>query len=138
MRAARRAIDDSRTGLLLTGRSEGYVVGRPDLEDTIRRLTAYAEAGADCLFAPGIKSKTDIAAVVEAVAPKPVNVLVSSDFTTVSELSALGVRRISVGGALARTAWTGFFQAAREIAQHGTFTSLSRAVPSSELNGAFT
>jgi methylisocitrate lyase len=138
MRAARRAIDDSRTGLLLTGRSEGYVVGRPDLEETIRRLTAYAEAGADCLFAPGIKSKTDIAAVVEAVAPKPVNVLVSSDFTTVSELSALGVRRISVGGALARTAWTGFFQAAREIAQHGTFTSLSRAVPSSELNGAFT
>jgi methylisocitrate lyase len=137
IRAARRAIDDSGTGVLLTGRSEGFIVGRPDLAETIRRLRAYAEAGAECLFAPGIRSPSDIAAVVRAVAPKPVNVLVSGDFTTVAELAAAGVRRISVGGALARTAWTGFLQAAREIAEHGTFSSLGRAIPSAEIQGFF-
>ena len=104
IRAARQAIDDSGTGVLLTGRSEGFIVGRPDLPETIRRLTAYAEAGADCLYAPGIRTKAEIAAVVGAVAPKPVNVLVGSDFTTVAELAEAGVRRISVGGALARAA----------------------------------
>src|SRR2546423_2389111 len=106
--AARQAIDDSRTGILLTGRSEGFIAGRPDIDETLRRLVAYASAGADCLYAPGLRSIADIKAVVAAVAPKPVNVLVSSDFTTVDELRDAGVRRVSVGGALARTAWTGF------------------------------
>ena len=88
---------------------------------------AYAEAGADCLFAPGIRSAAEISAVVRAVAPKPVNVLVGGDFTTVQELADAGVRRISVGGALARAAWTGFMQAASEIAEQGTFARLARA-----------
>lgn len=135
VRAARRAIDDSGTGVLLTGRSEGFIVGRPDLPETIRRLRAYADAGADCLYAPGLRSRQDIAAVVEAVAPRPVNVLAGSSFATVAELAALGVRRISVGGALARAAWAGFFEAAREIAGQGTFTSLDRAIPFAEING---
>jgi 2-methylisocitrate lyase-like PEP mutase family enzyme len=124
--------------VLLTGRSEGFIVGRPDLKETIRRLTAYAEAGADCLYAPGLRTKADIAAVVSAVAPKPVNVLVGGDFTTVADLAAMGVRRISVGGALARTAWTGFLQAASEIAERGTFTGLARAIPFAEINQRFT
>ena len=137
IRAAREALDRSGTGVLLTGRSEGFIAGRPDLAGTIRRLTAYAEAGAECLYAPGIRQAGEIAAVVKAVAPKPVNVLVGTDFTTVAELAALGVRRISVGGALARAAWTGFLAAAREIADQGTFTGLARAVPFAELNGSF-
>ena len=137
VRAARTAIDGSGTGVLLTGRSEGFIVRRPDLAETIRRLTAYADAGADCLYAPGIRTMTDIRAVVQAVAPKPVNVLVGSDFTTVAELAAAGVRRISVGGALARAAWTGFIAAATEIAQHGTFAGLARAVPFAEIDGSF-
>ena len=137
VRAARRAIDESGTGVLLTARSEGFIVGRPDLAETIRRLTAFAEAGADCLYAPGIRTRSDIAAVVEAVAPKPVNVLVGGDFTTVAELAELGVRRISVGGALARAAWSGFLAAAKEIAEDGTFAHLARAVPFAEINQAF-
>lgn len=137
IQAARRAIDDSGTGILLTGRSEGFIVGRPDLAETLSRLTAFAAAGADCLYAPGIRSAADIAAVVTAVAPKPVNVLVGSDFATVSQLADLGVRRISVGGALARAAWTGFLDAATEIAERGTFTKLARAVPFAEVNGSF-
>jgi methylisocitrate lyase len=138
IRAARRAIDESGTGILLTGRSEGFIVDRPDLAETIRRLTAYAEAGADCLYAPGIRNRSDIAALVKAVAPRPVNVLVGSDFTTVAELAELGVRRISVGGALARAAWTGFLEAAREIASQGVFTHLARAVPFVDLDESFT
>lgn len=137
VRAARRALDASSTGILLTGRSEGFIVGRPDLRETIRRLTAYAEAGAECLYAPGIRSTADITAVVEAVAPRAVNVLVGGDFTTVEELARLGVRRISVGGALARAAWTGFLGAAKEIAERGTFTGLARAVPFAEINDSF-
>jgi len=137
IRAARRAIDDSGTGVLLTGRSEGFIVGRPDLAETIRRLTAYADAGADCLYAPGIREKSDISALVRAVAPKPVNVLVGSDFTTVAELAALGVRRISVGGALARAAWGSFLYAAQEIAEYGTFGRLTSAVPFPVLNRRF-
>ena len=133
IRAARRAIDESGTGVLLTGRSEGFIVGRPDLAETIRRLTAYAEAGAECLYAPGIRTREQISAVVKAVAPKPVNVLVGGDFTTVSELAELGVRRISVGGALARAAWTGFLQAANEIATKGTFAGLGKAVSFAEI-----
>jgi methylisocitrate lyase len=133
IRAARRAIDESGTGVMLVGRSEGFIVGRPDLAQTIRRLTAYAEAGADCLYAPGIRTREQISSVVKAVAPKPVNVLVGGDFTTVSELAELGVRRISVGGALARAAWTGFLQAANEIATDGTFTGLARAMSFAEV-----
>ena len=105
IRAARRAIDDSGTGVLLTGRAEGFVVGRPDLDETIRRLQAYAEAGADCLYAPRIGTVEQVAAIVAAVAPKPVNLLINAPFITVAEAADLGVRRISVGGTLARTAW---------------------------------
>jgi methylisocitrate lyase len=137
IQAARRAIDDSGTGIVLTGRSEGFIVGRPDLEETIRRLTAYAEAGADCLYAPGLRNKAEIVAVVQAVAPKPVNVLVGGDFATVAELAQAGVRRISVGGALARAAWTGFLQAAKEIAEQGTFRGLGQAVSFASINGSF-
>ena len=137
VRAARTAIDASGTGVLLTGRSEGFIVRRPDLGETIRRLTAYAEAGADCVYAPGLRTRDDIAMVVAAVAPLPVNVLVGSDFITVTELADLGVRRISVGGALARAAWGGFLEAAREIAERGTFTRLARGVPFAEIDGSF-
>jgi 2-methylisocitrate lyase-like PEP mutase family enzyme len=122
VRAARRAIDESGTGVLLTGRSEGFVAGRPDLEETIRRLQAYAEAGADCLYAPRIETTEQISAVVAAVAPKPVNLLANAPFITVAEAADLGVRRISVGGTLARTAWAGFFAAAEEISTEGTFS----------------
>lgn len=120
--AARRAIDASGTGVLLTGRSEGFVVGRPDIEETIRRLRAYAEAGADCLYAPRIDDLDHVSAIVAAVSPKPVNLLINAPFTTVTEASRLGVRRISVGGTLARTAWDGFLRAATEIAGEGTFS----------------
>jgi methylisocitrate lyase len=137
VRAARRAIDESGTGVVLTARSEGFIVGRPDLEETIRRLRAYAEAGAECLYAPGLRARADIEAVVTAVAPRAVNVLAGSDFTTVDELTAMGVRRISVGGALARAAWTGFLAAAKEIAENGTFTRMGAAIPFAEMNGLF-
>ncbi|HUQ90007.1 MAG TPA: isocitrate lyase/phosphoenolpyruvate mutase family protein [Vicinamibacterales bacterium] len=135
--AAREAIDRSATRVMLTGRSEGFIVGRPDLKETIRRITAYAEAGADCLYAPGIRNPDDIVAVVTAVAPKPVNVLVGADFATVEQLAKMGVRRISVGGALARAAWTGFLGAASEIATQGTFKGLAAAVPFNELDRRF-
>lgn len=135
--AAREAIDRSSTGVLLVGRSEGFITGRPDLKETIRRLVAYAGAGADCLYAPGIRTRDEIAAIVQAVAPKPVNVLVGGDFTTVEDMAALGVRRISVGGALARAALGGLLDAAREIADHGTFGGLARAVPFDTINNAF-
>ena len=137
VRAARAAIDASGSGVLLTGRSEGFLVGRPDLAETIRRLEAYAEAGAECLYAPGIRSVGDISAVVAAVSPKPVNVLVGSGFTTVAELAGLGVRRISVGGALARAAWSGFLDAAQEIAEQGRFTRLGSSVPFDTVQGWF-
>jgi 2-methylisocitrate lyase-like PEP mutase family enzyme len=136
MRAARAAIDRSGRRVLLTGRSEGFIAGRPDLKETIRRLTAYAEAGADCLYAPGLASLDDVAAVVTAVAPKPVNVLARPNFT-VAELARVGVRRISVGGAFARAAWSGFLEAAREAAERGTFTALGRAVSGAEINALF-
>ncbi|HJQ50260.1 MAG TPA: isocitrate lyase/phosphoenolpyruvate mutase family protein [Gaiellaceae bacterium] len=122
VRAARQAIDESGTTVLLTGRSEGFVVGRPDLGETIRRLQAYAEAGADCLYAPRIETTEQVSAIVAAVAPKPVNLLVNAPFTTVGEAADLGVRRISVGGTLARAAWAGALAAAAEIADEGTFT----------------
>ena len=137
IRASRTAIDRSGTGVLLVGRSEGFIAGRPDLEETIRRLRAYSDAGADCLYAPGVCSLDDIKAIVDAVAPKPVNVLVSSDFATLEQLAGIGVRRISVGGALARTAWTGFIAAATEIAEKGTFTTLGQAISGVKMNEYF-
>jgi 2-methylisocitrate lyase-like PEP mutase family enzyme len=137
IKAARAAIDRSGTGVLLTARSEGFIVGRPDMEETIRRLNAFADAGADCLYAPGVRTLDDVQTIVDAVAPKPVNVLASPNFATVAELSAAGARRLSVGGALARTAWTGFLTAAREIAEQGTFSAFSRAVSGVEMNDYF-
>jgi 2-methylisocitrate lyase-like PEP mutase family enzyme len=128
VKAARRAIDASGTGIVLTGRSEGFICGRPDIDETIRRLAAYAEAGAECLYAPGIRTPEHVAAVVQAVAPRPVNLLIHAPFMTVPDAAALGVRRISVGGALARTAWTAFLATAREIATDGTFTKFAGTV----------
>ncbi|HTE72035.1 MAG TPA: isocitrate lyase/phosphoenolpyruvate mutase family protein [Actinomycetes bacterium] len=122
IRAARQAIDASGTGIVLTARTEGFVVGRPDIDETVRRLRAYADAGADCLYAPRVATVEQVTTVVAAVAPKPVNLLVNAPFVTVAEAAALGVRRISVGGTLARTAWGGFLEAAREIADRGTFS----------------
>ena len=138
LRAARKAIDSAGGDALLVGRAECYLVGRPVLTETINRLKAYAAAGADCLYAPGLRTREDIAAVVKAVAPKPFNLLVGwpSDLT-VKEIEALGVRRISVGGALARCAWGGFIRAARSLAAEGTFTAFSEAASGNELNVLF-
>lgn len=139
LRAARRAIDATGGDTLLVGRSEGFIVGRPDLAETIRRLQAYSEAGADCLYAPGIRTKEEIRAVVEAVAPKPVNVLIGwPTELTVQDLAALRVRRISVGGALARSAWGGFMRAAKEIAEVGSFAGFGEPASGVQLNGLFT
>jgi 2-methylisocitrate lyase-like PEP mutase family enzyme len=138
LRAARRAIDQSDAATVLVGRAECFIVGVPDLEQTITRLRAYADAGADCLYAPGLRTPEQIAAVVAAVAPKPVNVLVSSaSGRTVAELASLGVRRISVGGALARVAWGAFARAAGAIAEHGSFDGLAQALGTQELNELF-
>ena len=137
IKAARRAIDETGTGVLLTGRSEGFIAGRPDLAETVKRLVAYAEAGAECLYAPGVRSAADVDTIVRAVAPKPVNVLVGGEYFTVAQLADIGVRRISVGGALARAAWTGFLAAAREIATQGAFTALSRTISVPDMNALF-
>jgi methylisocitrate lyase len=137
IRAARAAIVESGAPLVLTARSEGFLVGRPDLDATVRRLAAYAEAGADCLYAPRLPDVAHVAAVVSAVAPLPVNALVGSHFTTVEELAALGVRRISVGGTLARAAYTAFLAAAAEIAERGTFTSFAHIVPFDAFDSRF-
>lgn len=122
VRAARQAISDSGSAVVLTARSEGFVCGRPDIQETVRRLQAYAEAGADCLYAPRIDRIDHVVAIVEAVAPKPVNLLINAPFVTVAQAAALGVRRISVGGTLARTAWGAMLRAAREIADEGSFS----------------
>jgi methylisocitrate lyase len=137
MRAARRAIDETGTGVILVGRSEGFISGRPDLRETIRRLVAYAEAGADCLFAPGLPSIADVADVVRAVAPKPVNVVATSTLFTVAQLADVGVRRISTGGSLTRVALTAFLGAAREIAEQGTFSAFSGVMSTAETNKLF-
>jgi 2-methylisocitrate lyase-like PEP mutase family enzyme len=138
LRAARAAIDETGGDTLLVGRAENFFVGRPDLGDTLRRLKAYADAGADCLYAPGIRSREQIAAVVAAVAPKPVNLLIgsASEFS-VADVAALGVRRISVGGALARAAWGGFLRAARAIAEDGRFDALADGPTGAHLNATF-
>ena len=135
MRAARAAIDEAGGETLLVGRAENVIVGRPDLGDAIRRLQAYAEAGADCLYAPGITTREQIAAVVAAVAPKPVNLLIGFPTElTVRDIEALGVRRVSVGGALARAAWGGFMRAAQMIATAGKFDGFAGAAAGAELN----
>jgi 2-methylisocitrate lyase-like PEP mutase family enzyme len=137
IRAARRAIDADGSGVLLTGRCEGFLVGRDDLDMVIERLQSYAEAGADCLYAPGIKTREQIAAVVKGVAPKPVNLLIGASGLSIEQAAELGVRRISVGGSLARTAWAGFMRAAREVAEKGTFTELGNGYSGAELNRMF-
>jgi 2-methylisocitrate lyase-like PEP mutase family enzyme len=136
--AARRAIDAQGGDTLLVGRAENFLVGLPDLDETLRRLTAYAQAGADCLYAPGLKTREQIEAVVAAVAPKPVNVLVGgvSPFT-LADLAAMGVRRASVGGALARAAWGGFQRAAQSLVE-GRFDGFEGAAAGAELNALFT
>jgi 2-methylisocitrate lyase-like PEP mutase family enzyme len=137
--AARSAIDASGRGVLLTARAECYLVGHSDpLRESIRRLQAYAEAGADVLYAPGPRTRDDIAAIVAAVAPRPVNVLMSaSTGLRLSDLAEIGVRRVSVGGALARAAWTGFLAAAIPMAREGSFAGLDGTTPFDEINGFF-
>ena len=138
MRAARGAIDAAGGDTLLIGRAENFFAGRPDLDDAIARLKAYAEAGADCLYAPGIKTREQIAAVVAAVAPKPVNLLVgATSELTMKDIEALGVRRVSVGGGMARAAWGGFIRAARTLADEGRFDGFADAAPGAELNAFF-
>jgi 2-methylisocitrate lyase-like PEP mutase family enzyme len=133
--AARSAIDATGCDVVLTARSEGFIAGRPDLEATLARLRAFAAAGADCLYAPGLATGEQIAAVVAAVAPKPVNILTPG--LPVSTLADLGARRISVGGSLARAAWGEFLRAAREIADTGRFDRFAQAASGRELNQMF-
>jgi 2-methylisocitrate lyase-like PEP mutase family enzyme len=138
IRAARRAIDKAGGDTLLVGRAECFLVGRPDLNEAIGRLKAYAQAGADCLYAPGIHTPDQIAAVVAGVSPKPFNLLVwSASELTMQKISALGVRRVSVGGALARSAWGGFTRAAKLIAEQGKFDGFANAASGQELNSFF-
>ncbi|RTQ32049.1 isocitrate lyase/phosphoenolpyruvate mutase family protein [Variovorax gossypii] len=137
LRAARKAIDASGADVLLVGRAENFFVGRPDLDDAIARLKAYANAGADCLYAPGIKTREQIAAVVAAAGGKPVNLLVGAPSElTMQDIAELGVRRVSVGGGLARSAWGGFIRAARTLAE-GRFDGFADAAPGAELNAFF-
>ena len=137
VRAARTAIDRTGGEVLLVGRTEGFIAGVPDLDEALRRLRAYAAAGADCLYAPGIRTRDQIAAVVDAVAPKPVNLLIGGAIgLTVDDGAALGVRRISVGGALARVAWGGFMRAARDLAA-GRFDAFADAASGADLNRLF-
>lgn len=138
VKAAREAIDRNGGDTLLVGRAENFLVGRPDLDDTIARLNAYSAAGADCLYAPGISKPEQISAVVQAVAPKPVNLLIGAPMgLTVKDAEALGVRRISVGGSLARSAWGGFLRAAKMIAEEGRFDAFADAAPGMEINRFF-
>ena len=136
IRAAREAIGDS--GTLLVARAECFLVGVTKIDEVIRRLTAYANAGADCLYAPGIRDRDHISAMVAAVAPKPVNLLIGGAIgLTMSDAAALGARRVSVGGALARASWGGFIRAAKELAEHGTFDGFAGATPHAELQEFF-
>jgi 2-methylisocitrate lyase-like PEP mutase family enzyme len=137
--AARSAINAKGVKVLLTARAESYLVGHPEpLKDVLKRLTAYVEAGADVLFAPGPRSREDLQEIVRAVSPKPVNVLISANIgLTVADLAGLGVRRVSVGSALSRVAWGSFIRAATAIAEKGSFEGLEGAAPFSELNSVF-
>jgi len=139
MKAARAAIEKAAPDVMLTGRAEGFIAGVPDIEQMIARLKAYSAAGADVLYAPGIRTREQIEAVCKAVAPKPVNFLNGAAFGhSISDLAAIGVRRISVGGALARSAWGGFMRMAKEIAEQGTFAGFKDAANGGELNAFFT
>jgi 2-methylisocitrate lyase-like PEP mutase family enzyme len=138
MRAARAAIDKVDGDTMLVGRAEGFLVGRSDLDEVIVRLKAYANAGADCLYSPGISKPEQISAVVKAVAPKPFNLLIGGPMgISVKDAAALGVRRISVGGALARSAWGGFIRMAKQIAEEGRFDGFAEAASGGELNKFF-
>ena len=139
IKAARAAIDESGSNVLLTARAECYLVGHPEpFAESLRRLEAYADAGADVLYAPGVVKREEMQAIVSAVAPKPVNILMSSNIgLRVSDLAAMGVRRISVGSSLARTAWTGFVNAAKQIAEQGSFAGFNGLIPFAEVNGFF-
>jgi 2-methylisocitrate lyase-like PEP mutase family enzyme len=139
LKAARSAIDDSESGVILVGRAECFLTGHPDpLKESIRRLEAYASAGADVLYAPGVRTREDIQAVVRAVHPKPVNVLMGwNTGLKVSDLAEIGVRRISVGSSLSRVAWTAFIRAAKNIAREGSFADFDGLVPYAELNNFF-
>ena len=138
VKAARAAIDKAGGDVVFTARTEGFIRGRPDLDETIRRLKAFADAGADCLYSPGIKTREQIEATVKAVAPKPINFLNSGAFGfTVKDLGDMGVRRISVGGTLARVAMHAFIKSAREIANEGKFDSFAGVVSNAELNKFF-
>jgi methylisocitrate lyase len=137
IKAARAAIDAGNSGVMLVGRCEAFLWGQSELKLVIDRLSAYADAGADCLYAPGIKTKDEIAAVVKAVQPKPVNLLIGASGLSLNDAAELGVRRISVGGSLARVAWAGFMRAAREMAEKGTFGELVGGYPGGELNKMF-
>jgi len=135
LQAARAAIDAGGRDTLLVGRAENYFVGRPDLDDTVERLLVYSQAGADCLYAPGLRTREEIQTVVQAIAPKPVNVLIGwNSELTVEALAELGVRRISVGGALARAAWGGFIDAARRMIEQGRFDGFGGTPSGAELN----
>jgi 2-methylisocitrate lyase-like PEP mutase family enzyme len=136
IKAARKAIDADNSGVLLTGRCEAFLRGVKDLNLVIDRLTAYAAAGADCLYAPGISTTEEISAVVKAVHPKPVNLLVGAA-GSLADIGALGVRRISIGGSLARMAWAGFMKASKEMAEKGTFSEFANGFPGGELNKMF-
>jgi 2-methylisocitrate lyase-like PEP mutase family enzyme len=136
--AARKAIDQAGADVILVGRAECFLWGRPDIDETIARLKAYAQLGADCLYAPGISTREQISAVVAAVSPKPVNLLVgSAGGLTMVDIAALGVRRVSVGGALARAAWGGFMRAATTLAKEGSFDGFANAASGRELNQFF-
>jgi 2-methylisocitrate lyase-like PEP mutase family enzyme len=139
IRAAREAIDGSGSGVLLTARAECYLVGAGDpLRQSIARLQAYADAGADVLYAPGVSGAADIATLVSELRPKPVNVLVSGDIgMTVSDLAVLGVRRVSIGSGLARAAWTGFLRAATTLAHQGSFEGFEGTRSFTEINAFF-
>jgi 2-methylisocitrate lyase-like PEP mutase family enzyme len=135
VKAARDAIDKAGGDVILVGRAEGLIRNRPDFDDILRRLVAFSNAGADCLYAPGVSTAEQISAIVKAVAPKPVNVLLGFPTSlTVADMEKLGVRRISIGGSLARSAWAGFTRVAKEIADKGIFTGFKDAMPSAEIN----
>ncbi len=138
IKAARAAIDRSGTDTLLVARTECFLVGCTDIREVTQRLTAFAGAGADCLYAPGVETREDIRAIVQAVAPKPVNLLIgASGGLSMKDAADLGVRRVSVGGALARAAWGAFMRAAGELAEHGRFDGLTNAASHGELNAFF-
>lgn len=136
--ASRAAIDASGADVMLVGRCESFFVGQPDLDLVLDRIVAYADAGADCLYAPGIRTKEQVSAVVKAVHPKPVNLLIGwPGGLSVAEATDLGVRRISIGGAMARTAWGAFMRGARDILDNGSFNSFAEGYPAAELNKMF-